>query len=449
MLLFKNIAYLIKNNATIIKDTHVLIKDNKIFKIGNAAAEYAGGDIQVIDASGKIMIPGFVNPHTHLYQSMLKNVTDKYSFKEWCENVTFPFANIIHKEHREHHNIDLGYYYASLGAMEMIRTGITCFSDFDITLDSLFEAWQDVGIRGIGAIQTVNRWIPKELLNKEDERKAELVGYIKKWHNKGILRVALGPSTPFACTEEYLIWLKNLAKEYDLQIQMHVSETSWEVKQSLDEYGNTPLKFLDDIGYLTEPICAIHCVHLTEEEIAIARDKHVSVVYNPKSNAKLGSGIAPIPRYLKEGILVGISTDGPASNDLIDMFEEMRFGILVQRAKAEDVSVMSAEEVFKMATENGAKILNTDAGVIEEGKLADIVLIDPKNVAIQPMHDVMQAVVYCCKSENVDTVVIDGKLILLNKRFVTINESEVLNKAIALANEKQSQIKLTSMAAEF
>lgn len=434
----------------VIRNIDLLLEGNRIKKIGHFDLDGQDSNIKIIDATGKIVMPGFVNAHTHLYQNMLKGVKDDLRLKEWCEQVTFPFSHIIHQEHRQYNNIELGYYYAALGALEMVRSGITSFVDMDITLDSIFEAWAHIGVRATGALQTVNRWIPKILMQTEEKKKQEMLGYIEKWHNNGILKVALAPSTPFACTPDYLNWLKQVALDYGgLQIYVHVSETSWEVEQSLSESGKTPLAYLDSLDFLSRPICAVHCVHLTEEEIALAKEKEVTVIYNPKSNAKLGSGIAPIVTYLKEGIPVTLATDGAASNDLLDMFEEMRFGAMLQKAGCADPSVISAADMFKMATEAGAQMLGIDGGVLEEGKLADLVVLNPVLAHIQPLHDVIQSLVYCGKASDVETVIIDGKIILENKKFCTVDEEKILQRAIELGTEKFIESRGHVMAADF
>lgn len=449
MILIKNAGYLIKKAGEVLEDVDVLIEGNKISKIGHFSVEAGQNGVKVINAKGKIVLPGFINAHTHLYQNMLKGVRDDLGLKEWCEQVTFSFAHIIHQEHRLKNNIELGYYYAILGAMEMVRSGITAFVDMDITLDSIFQAWSDLGVRATGALQTANKWIPKILMLPEEQKKRELLGYIEKWHGQGILRVALAPSTPFACTPDYFDWIKKTSEEYGLQIYVHVSETRWEVEQALRESGKTPLEYLDSINFLTKPICAVHCVHLTEQEIGLAKEKNVTAIYNPKSNAKLGSGIAPVVSFLKKGIPVTLATDGAASNDLLDMFEEMRFGAMLQKAKTENAASLGAEDMFRMATEAGAKMLGIDAGVLEEGRLADLILVNPGGVHMQPLHNVVQQLVYCGKASDVDTVIIDGKVIMEDKMFCTIDEKSIMQRAIQLGTEKYLESRKYDLVADF
>jgi 5-methylthioadenosine/S-adenosylhomocysteine deaminase len=446
-ILIENISFLVKNAGEVLEDVDVLIGDSKIEKIGKGLGK-VHNHVQRIDGSGKIAAPGFVNTHTHLYQNMLKGLRDDLGLKAWCETVTFPFAGIIHKYEHEG-SFDLAYYYGLLGAMEMIRCGITTFVDMDIVADSLFEAWEQAGVRGIGAIQAVNRWVPKALMIPDEERKKKILAYIHKWHNKGFLRVALAPSTPFACTPDFLEWQKNTAGEYDLNMFIHVSETRWEVEQSMADAGMTPLAYLDSLGFLSRPFCAVHGVHLTEKEIDLVREKQVTICYNPKSNAKLGSGIAPINTFLKRGIPVCVATDGAASNDLLDLFEDMRFGILLQRANAEDPQILGAEEMYGMATAAGGKLLNLPVGELEEGKLADIIIMDARAAHFAPVHDIIRQLVYCGKETDVETVIIGGRVVMRDRVIKTIDETQVKSRAFELAGKCYARIPKERLEAEF
>ncbi|MDR3146067.1 MAG: amidohydrolase [Treponema sp.] len=446
-ILIENISFLVKNAGEVVEGVDVLTGGSKIERIGRGLGKTCG-PAQRIDGGGKIAAPGFVNAHTHLYQNMLKGLRDDLGLKAWCETVTFPFAGIIH-EHERQGDFEPAYYYGLLGAMEMLHCGITTFVDMDIVADSLFEAWEQAGVRGIGAIQAVNRWVPKELLVPLEERKKKILAYIHKWHNRGILRVALAPSTPFACTPDFLEWQKDTAGEYDLNMFMHVSETRWEVAQSLADTGRTPLAYLDSFGFLSRPFCAVHGVHLTEQEMDLAREKQLTICYNPKSNAKLGSGIAPVKAFLQRGIPVCVATDGPASNDLLDLFEDMRFGILLQKARAEDPLILGAEEMYGMATAAGGKLLNLPIGELEEGKLADIIIMDAGAVHFAPVHSIIRQMVYCGKEADVETVIIGGRVVMRDRVIKTVDEAAVKSRAFELAEKYYASIRGERIQADF
>ncbi|MDR2259011.1 MAG: amidohydrolase [Treponema sp.] len=446
-ILIENCSFLVKNAGEVLEDVDLLIGGSKIEKIGKGLGKICG-QARRFDGRGKIAAPGFVNTHTHLYQNMLKGIRDDLGLKAWCETVTFPFAALIHRyEHED--NFDLAYYYGLLGAMEMIHCGITTFVDMDIMADSLFEAWEQIGVRGIGAIQAVNRWVPKELLISDDERKKKIAAYIHRWHNRGLLQVALAPSTPFACTPDFLEWQKNTAGEYNLNMFIHVSETRWEVEQSMADVGMTPLAYLDSLGFLSRPFCAVHGVHFTEREMDLAREKQVTVCYNPKSNAKLGSGIAPVHALIKRGIPVCVATDGAASNDLLDIFEDMRFGILLQKAKMEDSRILEADDMYRMATSAGGKLLNLPVGELEEGKLADIIIMDAGAAHFAPVHNIIQQIVYCGKETDVETVIIGGRVVMKDRVIETVDETLLKNQAADLVRKCYPGLRRDQLEADF
>ncbi|QRN85245.1 amidohydrolase [Clostridia bacterium] len=439
MIWIQNLDYLIQDAERVLCGADLLIDGDRIVAVGTVDPAQAG-NAEIISGEGKIAMPGFVNTHTHLYQNMLKGMGDGLRLKPWCEQVTFPFASIIHKEERETDEPKLGYHWAALGAMEMVRSGITSFVDMDIVQDGVLQAWQDIGVRGNLALQLVNKWVPKELMVPDEVRKKKALDIIERWHKNGKLTVSLAPSTPFACTPEFLMWIRDTAKERNLEIFIHISETKWEVEQAKDETGNTPFGYLEEMGFFERPVHAVHCVCVEPEDIEIMKKRKLDVIYNPKSNAKLGSGIAPIGTYLKQGIPVAVSTDGAASNDSLDMFEEMRFGQLLQKASAQNPLEVSVEDMFNMATKEGAKMMNIDAGVLEEGKLADLVLLDDRGVHMQPINGVLQTVFYCAKSSDVDTVIIGGDMVMQDKQFVTVDETGIIDSAVGLSNKAKAQV---------
>lgn len=446
MILIRNAAYVVVSADEVLYDRDILIQDNKIARIGK---NIPPDGCYVIEAAGKAVAPGFVNAHTHLYQNMLKGMNDTLRLKQWCEAVTFPFSNIIHKYERQLGDETLGYAYGMLGAIEMIRSGVTSFIDMDTIMDSVMEAWRDVKIRGIAAIQSVNRWIPKELSIPDELRLSKLEAMIERWHKNGILEVYIGPSTPFTCTPDFLKQLQQLACKYGVKIQTHVSETAWEVRQSIDETGMTPLEYLDSIGFLEQPLIAVHCVHLTPKEIQLCKEKHVTVVYNPKSNAKLGSGIAPIAELIEAGVDVCMATDGAASNDLLDMFEEMRFGCMLQKLKYDDPGRFTARDIYKIATQNGAEAIGLDAGVIQEGKLADIMMLDLSKASVAPVHGIIENIVYCSKAADVEAVIIDGKVVMEKGKILTVDEAAVTKQSVLLGSQRFAEISTGSLSSEF
>jgi len=447
MLLIKNCSYIIASADKVLENQDILVKDNKIEKIGtNLSAE---GCDKVISGVGKLVAPGLINCHTHGYQNLLKGLGDTLTTFDWCRAVTFPFVNIIHKYEREYEDESLSYAWGILMAIEMIRNGVTTFVSMDNGLKPQFDAWEEVGIRGRLAINTVNRWIPKEFAIPDEVRVAQMEETIEKCYNKGLQSVLLGPNTPFSCTESFMRDLQKMGRKYGIRSQVHVSETANEVPESIAEVGMPPLKYLDSIGFLEDPMMAVHCVHLTPEEIDICAKKNVSVVYNPKSNGKLGSGIAPIAEMVEKGVNVCLATDGAASNDLQDLMEDMRFGSMLQKLKYGDPARFGEKEMFRIATEGGAKAVGIDAGILEEGKLADIIIMDAMSVNMAPVHEPISNFVYCGKGSDVETVIVDGKIVMENKVIIGVDEKAVVKDAIELGNLRYSEVPKKAMKTEF
>ena len=438
-ILIKNISTLIQDAYHILNNKDILIEGNKIKKVGTILPEDLPAHCKIIEANGKVVMPGLINAHTHLYQSMLRGCRDDLTLVPWCEKVTFPFVDMVYKDCREKGNAMIGYYWSMLSSIEMIHNGITCCIDMDLSLDSIFKAWQDIGMRGIAAITAANRWIPKEFCSDDDSIKAGIEKYIKKWHqgssDKGLIQVFMAPSTLFCCTPELMEWLVEKTEEYDLGFQIHISETKWENDDALKEFKTTPLEYLEKMNLLRRPISAAHCIYLTDKEIDIAAERDVVPVYNPKSNMKLGDGVAPIVKMLERGVTVALGTDGPASNDQLDMFEEMRVGALLQKIFHKEPGAINAQEIFKMATENGAKAARIDAGTIKEGKLADLIILDLNKAHSAPVNDIIQNIVYCAKDSNVETTIINGRIIMENGKILTIDEESLTREGIKKGEE--------------
>jgi len=312
----------------------------------------------------------------------------------------------------------------------MIRNGITSFIDMDMYIDGVIRAWVDVGIRGVAALTMVDQWVPDDLMLPPQQAREEALARIAEWHQTHpLVSVFLGPSAPFTCSDSLLTWIYEQSEAFDLGIQTHISETAWEVEQSLKQTELTPLAHLERFGLLTRPLTAVHCVHLTDEEIALAAKHEVVVIYNAKSNMKLGSGIAPIVDLHRAGVPIAIGTDGAASNDLLDLFEEMRCGLLLQKAAHADPTVLGARDAFRSATKIGARACRIDAGVLDEGKLADIALIDlaaPHSFRLT--DEIVPALAYCSKGSDVETVIINGRIVMQNRVIQTIDEPSILKE---------------------
>jgi 5-methylthioadenosine/S-adenosylhomocysteine deaminase len=429
-LLVKGAAYLVRAADRIECDCDVLIEGNLIAGVGRFEPESGW---RVIDATGCAVIPGLINAHTHLYQNFLKGLNDSLALVDWCDDVLFPAADVIHADHRRADDQRLGYAWSLAAALEMIKSGTTCCINMDMTMDAVFQAWLDIGFRGMGAVTLSDQWLPEEIQQPIDATQREALGYFERWHQVPAasprIQIALAPSTPFLASPELLQWTREQRDRLDVVVQIHVAETHYEVEEIAQRAGTTPLRYLDRFGLVDDRLAAVHCVHMDERDLDLIVERGVIPVYNPKSNMKLGSGVAPVAEMLRRGIPVALGTDGSASNDLQDMFEEMRAGALLQKVAAEDPGVISAVDVFRMATENGARACRIDAGTIDPGRLADLALVDLGQPHLLPVHDILNSLVYCAKGPDVDTVIIDGQIVMQGRKLITMDEQVILDMA--------------------
>ena len=426
----KNI--LIKD-ATIISDEikkdSLLIQDDKIVEMSNKLGENDADE--VIDASGKILIPGLVNTHTHLSMTLMRGLADDIPLDTWLNNYIWPVEAELNPEYC--------YAGALVACAEMIKSGTTCFNDMYFFMDHVARAADDAGLRGIISHGMID-------FGDGEKRKKEFkesVRIIKKCHNigDGRIQVAFGPHSPYTCSEELLSEVKREAAKYGIRIHIHVSETKKEVSDILEAHGKRPFEYLDEIGFLGSEVTAAHAVWLSKNEIDIIKQNNVKLSHNPSSNMKLASGVSPISELLHKEVCVSIGTDGPASNNNMDMFEEMKMTALLQKVTTLDPTVLKAEEVFKMATINGAKSLGLEdqIGSIEVGKKADIVLIDAKSPQLTPFRNPISHIVYSANGGNVDTVICNGEILMKNRELTKLDESMILEAAQNASEELLSK----------
>ncbi len=429
-ILIKNAGYLIRKYNQIENDVDILIEGNRISKIARSIK--APKNAEIINAKGKLVAPGFVNAHTHLYQNLLKGMNDRLSLTDWVQEVTFPLCNTVSTKLNKNESKEVAYLWSLLAGIEAVKSGTTCLLDMDLRHIDVIRAWNDLGLRGVCARTVVDKWVPDDLSEPPAEQYKKIEELIEAYHltpqDSPLISVFIGPSTIFTCSEELLKWTAKTAEKYDTGIQIHVSETNWEIESIKKERGLRPVEYLDKIGFLSPRVSLVHCVHLTEKEISIIAESGAAVVHCPKSNMKLGSGTAPVIEMMKQGIPIALGTDGSASNDLLDMFEEMRFAALLQKVKNEDATVIGGGDVYKMATAESARVCQNNAGIIDEGKLADLIIVDINQVHSIPTHDIINTLVYCSKANDVETVIINGKIVMRERVVQTIDEKDALHE---------------------
>ncbi len=420
-LIIKNIHILtMDENFTEYPNGAIAIKNGKIAAIGeNILEKYTGN---VIDGKGKIAIPGMVNTHTHAAMTLLRGYGSDNPLRIWLEKYIWPAEEKCISYEFVKDGTDLACY-------EMLRNGITTFVDMYFYEDAVAQSVHQAKMRAVICTGILD--FPNPGARTPEEGLEKTKDCIQAYKNDEHIFPCVGPHAPYTCAPATLIKAMEIAEEYDTLFHIHVAETEFEVKQMEKLYENTPVKHLNDIGVLNERVLAAHMVHPTEEEIELLAEKGVKVAHCPESNLKLASGIAPVVEMMKKGVVVGLGTDGAASNDDLDLIGEMRTAALIHKGFRRDATVLSAKEALAMATREGAKAVRLDdkIGTLEKGKYADLVLINVNEPHVQPLYDPYTQIVYSGKNFDVDTVIIGGEIVVKNKRVITIDKECVLNKA--------------------
>lgn len=435
------------NLATILKNAIVLTmnQDKEIFDPGAIAIDEgkivavgAESDIllryqaaEVIDCGRKVLMPGLINTHTHIPMTLLRGLADDLRLDVWLMGYMMP----VEREFVSPEFVRLG---TKLGCAEFIRSGVTTFNDMYYFEDDVAEATAEVGLRAVVG-QTVMKFSAPDAESYEDSL-ALSENLIKKWQDHALIIPAIAPHAVYTCTPDVLTSVVELAEKYDARVHFHVSETKDEVENLRKEHGLPVVPYIRKFGMLETKMIAAHCVYLDEGEIRSLQHAGVGIAHNPTSNLKLASGFAPVSRMLHLGCNVGIGTDGPASNNDLDMFEEIRLANLIAKASSGDPTVLPARQTLEMATIIGAKALHMGdmIGSLEPGKRADIILIDISPVHNQPrfLRDpdgIYAQIIYAGKSTDVTDTMVNGKWLMQNRELLTVDEKQLLSEATDIA----------------
>lgn len=411
-------SILIKDVILDNKKKDIYIEDNLIQEINDkigVEAEYK------INGKNKAAIPGLVNAHTHAAMTLLRGYADDMRLQEWLENKIWPLEAKLSEE-------DV-YVGTKLACLEMIKSGTTFFNDMYWHWHGIAKAVEESGIRA--AISAV--FIDMFDEEKAEEQKRLNVKLFRESKNySSRIMFTLGPHAIYTVSEDSLVWAKEFADKHHLLIHIHLSETKREVEECIKRHKLRPVEYLHKIGFLGANVIAAHSVWLNDREIGLLKKHAVNLVYNPTSNMKLAVGSALPYKKLKD-INVYIGTDGCASNNNLDMFEEMKFATLLQKFYTNEQTILPAEEIFRLAT--NAEIFNLNTGKIEEGKIADLILINLKKVELVPMHNLISNLVYAANGSCVDTTICDGKILMLNRNVPWENDiiakvKEVIKKIL-------------------
>ncbi|MBO5209208.1 MAG: amidohydrolase [Lachnospiraceae bacterium] len=374
-----------------------------------------------IDCEGNILMPGFKNAHTHSAMTVLRSYADDMPLQDWLNKQIFPVEAKMDGE--------MIYHLTKLAILEYLTSGITSIFDMYLTPETIADACVDMGMRCV-QVGGVNNFSQSVELVEEM--------YQKLNGKNPLLSYVIGFHAEYTCSKELLQKIAGLARKYKAPVYAHISETASEVEECQKRYGMTPPVFLDSLGMFQYGGGGYHCVHMTEADMDVFKRRNLNVVTNPGSNTKLASGIAPISEYLKRGINVAIGTDGPSSNNCLDMFREMFLVTGLAKLREKDASAVNAFEVLKMATVNGAKAMNLlDADVLAEGKLADIIMIDLHQPNMQPIHNIQKNIVYSGSKQNVKMTMIHGRILYENGKFADSIDTDAI---YAKANEIKEKI---------
>lgn len=407
-----------KTDNYIIKKGDIAIEDDRIIKVADEGELPRGWKAdKKIDGSDKVVLPGFVNTHTHAAMSLFRSYADDLPLMKWLKEKIWPLEDKLTAE-------DV-YWGSMLAICEMLRSGTTTFADMYFFMDEVARAVEESGIRAC-----LSRGIVKFTA---EESIPYSKAFIQKWNNTadGRITTMLGPHAPYTCPPDLLKDVViPLASELGVGMHIHLSETKGEVEDMVTKYGMTPIKLMESIGLFKHHVLAAHVVHPDKEELAILKANNVNVAHNPESNLKLASGIAPIPAMLEAGINVSLGTDGAASNNNLDMLSEMRTMALIHKATTFNPEVIPAHEALRIATANGAKALNLkEVGILAPGMKADMICIDLNKAHMQPLHNIIANIVYSAHSSDITHTIVNGKILLEDGKLTTIDEKMVIKQA--------------------
>ncbi|MFN2516640.1 MAG: amidohydrolase family protein [Pyrinomonadaceae bacterium] len=407
----------------VIQDAGIAVANGRIVAVGTRreiVASYRAA--RTVDASGKIVIPGLINAHTHIPMTLFRGLADDLDLQDWLTKYIFP---------AEAKNVSEEFVRAGtrLGLAEMIRGGTTTYCDMYYFEDAIADETAKAGVRGVLGETVIDFPVADNKTNAE--AMAYVEKFVQKWKGHELIIPAIAPHAPYTVSEEHLKAVRAFSDRTGAPIVTHISETKREVDDSLKAKGASPVDYLARIGFLSDRVIAAHLVWPQEGEIEILKRSGVGVVHNPQSNMKLASGVAPVPKMIEEGLRIGLGTDGAASNNDLSMWEEMDTVAKLHKVFSGDPKVISAKEAFELATIRGAHALHleNEIGSIEKGKRADLVLVQRDSLNQIPLYNIYSDLVYATKANDVQTVIINGRIVMRDRRLLTLDEAAIKKSA--------------------
>ena len=425
--ILKNINILTMNsNEDIIEDGIIAYKSNKIIYVGNENLYENEENIELIDGKNGILMPGMINCHTHVSMIPFRSLADDY--KDRLKRYLFPLEQkLVDKK--------LTYIGAKYGISEMLLGGVTTFCDMYYFEDEVAKAAKELNIRGILCETIVDFPSPdsKEKFGGLEYSK----WFIEKWKDDELITPGLAPHAPYTNTDESLIDAYNISKKYNVPLTMHVAEMDYELEECKEKYNLTPIGYLDKLGILDSNFISAHTVLVDDNDIKILKERKVKVSHNIGANSKGAKGVMPISKMMDNNIDIGLGTDGPMSGNTLDIITQMSQVGKIHKLFNNDRTLLPSIELVKMATIGGAKVLGIDdeVGSIEVGKKADLVLIETQSVNMQPIYDYYSTIVYSSNPSNVDTVIINGDIVVKDRQLISGDFNKIRKDLLELKNK--------------
>lgn len=385
---------------------------------GRIAPESAA---ELIDAAGMAALPGLINTHAHAAMVLFRGTAEDVPVEEWFNDYIWPMETNLAPE-------DV-YWGALLAAAEMIEAGVTTVADHYFAMDSIAQAIDQSGMRG---------HLAPTLFGQDPRAELELAGaFAARWHGAagGRITAWLGPHSPYLCPPEFLREVAAEARRLGLGCHIHVSETAEQVRASRERHGLTPIRLLEQLGMLDGPLLCAHATHATPDEIALLAERGAGVAHCPKTFLKLAAGIAPVVEMRRQGVGVGVGSDGAASNNTLDMLEQLRLAALLQKHQLADARALPMAEALALATSAGARALGQagQLGRLAEGALADLILMRLDGAHVQPLSSVSAAIVYAARASDVDTTIVAGRVLMRGRRLLTLDKAAIVREVGARA----------------
>jgi len=432
--IIKNGTVLTMNaDREIIEAGVVVIRGNKIIAVGSSDLAAAYSAPRTIDARGGIVMPGMINTHTHASMTVFRSLADDVPNR--LQRYIFPLENKMVSE-------EMSYLGALHGSIEMVKSGVTTAVDMYLFEESAAKAVKDIGLRGI-MTQNIIKYPTAD--GENAQAKIDLaVEFVESYIDDELITPGFGPHAPHTVNKKDLETIRDLSEQYDVPVSMHVAETEKEFDEFIDKYGMTPIEYLDSIGLLNNRFIAAHAIFVTESDIALMKKRDIGVAHNMVANIKSAKGVSPALLMHDQGLRVGLGTDGPMSGNTLDIIGQMGYVAKLHKLENKDRSVMPPHKVVEMATLGGARAIHreTELGSLEVGKLADVVIIEVQSANMVPIYNPYSALVYSASAHNVDTVIVNGEIIVKNKVLKTYDEAKS-RKMIIEFSEKVAAIAKT------